>query len=417
MIKVLVVLPFYGGSLPIGKYCARALEECGCLVEVFETSDFYDAYTALKKLNLSPERYNFLLENFVTVISQAVCAKAERFRPDLVLCMAQAPLDRKGLEELRKAGIMTAMWFVEDYKIFTYWRSFAQFYDIFAVIQKEPFLSQLEAIGQKNHLYLPMAALPDFHKKYNLTPDEEKEFSADLSFLGAPYPNRVMAFMEILNNDFKIWGDGWEEFPEFDKNIQRQGARITPEEVVKVYSGTKINLNLHSGVDSSQLVSKGDFVNPRTFELAGAGLFQLVDKRSLMSELFEDDELVKFKSMDELKDKISYYLDHPEEREKVALAGQKRVHKEHQYKHRMQKLLDFSKSINPDLGVPKEPSIFTRIPEDLAEELRDFVREESLSPDASFDDFIRVIRKKSGVLTELEAGLLFIDEWAKQYDL
>ena len=65
---------------------------------------------------------------------------------------------------------------------------------------------------------------------------------------------------------------------------------------MKIYNASKININLHSSLQTTDLVSRGDFVNPRTFELAAAGAFQLVDERSLLGELFGADELATFTS-------------------------------------------------------------------------------------------------------------------------
>ena len=48
--RVLVVLPLYGGSLPVGRYCASALKELGHMVEVFEAPDFHPSYKALGQL-------------------------------------------------------------------------------------------------------------------------------------------------------------------------------------------------------------------------------------------------------------------------------------------------------------------------------------------------------------------------------
>ena len=38
-----------------------------------------------------------------------------------------------------------------------------------------------------------------------------------------------------------------------------------------------------------------------------------------------------------------------------------------------------------------------------------------LGPNAGFDDVINALRARSGVLTETEAALLFLDEWRRQY--
>ena len=165
-LRILVVLPFYGGSLPIGRYVASALRAEGHLVEVFEAPEFNAAYDSLKDLKVTTDRFAYLQNSFLNVVSQAVLAKVETFEPDLVFAMAQAPLNHQALKRLRRDGVTTAMWFVEDYRLFTYWKAFAQFYDIFAVIQKEPFMSELAAVGQPNAVYLPLAAQPEIGRAH-----------------------------------------------------------------------------------------------------------------------------------------------------------------------------------------------------------------------------------------------------------
>ena len=39
-LKIVLVLPLYGGSLPIGYYCADALRELGHEVEIFQAPEF-----------------------------------------------------------------------------------------------------------------------------------------------------------------------------------------------------------------------------------------------------------------------------------------------------------------------------------------------------------------------------------------
>ena len=139
-LRVLLILPLYGGSLPIGRFCVQALRDMGHLVETFEAPDFYSSFSALKQLRVGADRLEYLENSFLQLISQAVLAKAETFEPDLVLSMAQAPLSRQALKKLSKDNITTAMWFMEDHRLFTYWKGFAPYYDYFAVIQKEPVL-------------------------------------------------------------------------------------------------------------------------------------------------------------------------------------------------------------------------------------------------------------------------------------
>ncbi len=415
-LRVLVVLPFYGGSLPIGNYCVQALRNLGHSVEVFEAPLFYTAFTAMKSLRVTTERLEQLEGAFLQNISQAIMAQVESFEPDMVLALAQAPMSRQLLRRLEKMHIPTAMWFVEDYTIFSYWRAFAPLYSVFAVIQKEPFTQALAEVGQNNALYLPMAALPSFHTSATLSPLEQKNFGAHVAFLGAGYPNRRVAFKPLVKHkDFKIWGTEWEGDAVLSRHVQQNGARISAEDSVKIYSATKINLNLHSSVHSSTVISEGDFVNPRTFELASIGAFQLVDKRSLMAELFPEDMLATFTSLDEMYAKVDYYLSHEEERKAMALKAQEHVRAEHSYEKRMQALLEHVENVCGPWKERNYAEEFTHIPEELRQDLAELFETLQLPAHAAFEDVVARVRLRSGNLRPLETTILFLDEWRKLY--
>lgn len=90
-LRILVVLPLYGGSLPIGRYCASALGELGHMVDVFEAPAFHEAHAALRGLRVAEDRMEQLENSFVNLLGQAIYARVEHFEPDLVLALAQAP--------------------------------------------------------------------------------------------------------------------------------------------------------------------------------------------------------------------------------------------------------------------------------------------------------------------------------------
>lgn len=437
-LRILVVLPMYGGSLPIGRYCARALEEMGHSVRTFEAPLMYPAFTGLQGLGLPPAQTAQLENSFLQVVAQAVWAQVQAQEPHLVLAMAQAPMGRSLLQRLRRSGVRTAMWFVEDHAIFQYWRAYAPLYDVFAVIQKQPFLDMLAETGQTNALYLPMAAQPDFHKPVSLSPEEKREYGADIGFLGAGYPNRRLAFRPLLGRNFKIWGSDWEGESLLAAHIQRGGARIGEEESVKIYNATKVNLNLHSSLHATELVSHGDFVNPRTFELAAMNAFQLLDERSLLADLFAPDELATFSTIEEFYAKLDYFLAHPEARSTYAARARERVLREHTYQQRMQRLLDFmAERLGPwsdDMSVvhahenadrqnaasgslerPLPKGLNPELAAELGAAMAHTVERLGLGPHADFDHVATALRARSGVLDEVETCLLFLDEWRKQY--
>ncbi len=415
-LRVLVVLPLYGGSLPIGRFCVNALRERGHVVEVFEAPSFYPAFTALKDLRVTSDRLEYLENSFLQVVSQAVCAKVETFGPDLVLALAQAPLSRQALKRLRRGGVRTAMWFIEDFRLFTYWEAYAPLYDVFAVIQKEPFFEKLAAVGQDNVLYLPLAADPAVHRPLELSPVERRLYGGRVSFMGAGYPNRRLAFAQLLDYDLAIFGSDWDGDATLAPHLRLDGRRITTEEAVRIFNAATINLNLHSSVSIDRLVPGGDFVNPRTFELAMCGAFQLVDRRALLPELFSEDELAQFGDMDELKARLEYFLARPEERQAYAARARARALAEHTYGVRMDRLLDFVAERFPGWPVPQENTpASAELPEAMAGELATLLRDLSLPPDVSFPDLIWAVRARQGLLSPLETSLLFLDEWRKQY--
>ena len=65
----MVVLPLYGGSLPIGQYCAKALASMGHSVRVFDAQELYPAFLGLRKLDLTPARITALENSFLKFVS------------------------------------------------------------------------------------------------------------------------------------------------------------------------------------------------------------------------------------------------------------------------------------------------------------------------------------------------------------
>ncbi len=103
----------------------------------------------------------------------------------------------------------------------------------------------------------------------------------------------------------------------------------------------KICLNIHA--DSSPLYAS----NMRLFEITGVGTCLLTDWKQDINKLFiEDKEIVTYKTKDDCIKKVKWLLDHPKEREQIALAGQKKCLKDHSFEQRAKKLIEI---INDEL--------------------------------------------------------------------
>ena len=339
-LKILVVNPYYGGSLPTAKYCTQALNSMGHHAESVDCEKFAEGFFSIKKVTRNRVNEEALASQFAHFMGQFIAAKAADFNPDLILALAQAPLTPESISTLKKLNIPIAFWFVEDFRTLKYWRDVAPFYDYFFTLQRGEFIDELLSIGAKNSYYLPQGCLPSVHKEINLSRDDIDQYSADISFMGAGYYNRVQSFPRLLNHDFKIWGTEWALESLVGSRVQNKNKRVDPFDVVIIYNAGKINLNLHSSTSHEGVNPVGDFVNPRTFEIAACGGFQLVDERSELADLMAPGiEVATFDSIDDLGKKVNYYLKYEDEARSIAARGKKKVLKEHTIQHRMHEML------------------------------------------------------------------------------
>ena len=77
------------------------------------------------------------------------------------------------------------------------------------------------------------------------------------------------------------------------------------------------------------------------YEATGVGTLLVIDERKDLQGLFEPGrEVVAYRNPEECVELIQYYLEHDDEREAVARAGQQRTLREHTYYHRMQEFVD-----------------------------------------------------------------------------
>jgi len=339
-LRILVVKPIYGGSLPTANYCIEGLRNLGHEVESVDCDKFVDGFFELKDITKIKGNAEILSQKFIGLMDEVVAAKAAEYRPDFILALAQAPLSPEAINRLKELKIPIAFWFVEDFRTLTYWKEVSNSYDHFFTIQKDNFHSELISKGVNDCYYLPQAAHPKIHRPIDLSSEQNKKYKADISFMGAAYHNRVQSFPRLLGHDFKIWGTGWNLESPLGKRLQNKNKRVATEETVKIYNAGKINLNLHSSTFHYGINPEGDFVNPRTFEIAACKGFQLLDHRSDLINLFNvDEELIAFHSLDELKDQIEYFLKNPDLRSVIASRSYTRVLNEHTIEHRMQEML------------------------------------------------------------------------------
>jgi spore maturation protein CgeB len=182
-----------------------------------------------------------------------------------------------------------------------------------------------------------MAADLEVHVAPELTAEERVRFGSPVSFAGAPYLNRRHVLASVADLGLKLWGEGWEATPLAGCLAER--GRFDLEMMRRVFAATAVNLNLHSADHVTGLDPDPDYVNPRTFELAMAGAFQLVDRREALPSMFAEDEMATFASVSELRAMTRHYLAHPAEAQAIAARAAGRARRDHTYDARISVIL------------------------------------------------------------------------------
>ncbi len=415
-LRVLMVNPIYGGSLPTAHHCAGALRNMGHEVSTVDCDEFAQGYFSLKGVTRNPENAKILSENFMKFMGEIAAAKAAEFQPDIIIALAQAPLTPEAIQKLRALKVPVVFWFVEDFRTLPYWNEIATSYDHIFTLQSGTFHDALRKKGVRDCYYLPQACFPDVHKPAKQVSD----YKADVSFMGAAYHNRVQSFPRLMDLDFKIWGTEWNLETPLGRLVQNNNKRLSTQETSKIYSAAKINLNLHSSTYHYGINPDGDFINPRTFEISACQGFQLVDKRKDLSRMFKvGEEIIAFETIDQMREQIDYFLSRPEERNAIALKSCQRVLKEHTMEHRMQELLlhvflDRKSALDSIGETQRDPLDYCIEQAGKNTELGQYLKQFSGQHPFSLKTVVNHIHEGEGALDPKETLFLMMDQILKE---
>lgn len=102
----------------------------------------------------------------------------------------------------------------------------------------------------------------------------------------------------------------------------------------KVFRMSKINLNF-----TIPNIKSG--IPLRIWDVLGCGGFLLTNYQAEIPYYFkEGEDLVCFDSLEDLCEKVGYYLEHEEERKRIAWNGYRKVREKHSYIERIRTILD-----------------------------------------------------------------------------
>ena len=346
--KILLVAPQSPDTIlgTIGGYCQNALISLGHDVDVFDfrESQYLTSSSGrflkniIKKIFKAPTQQIPFADSLQTQkMNSRLKVRAERTKPDILFVLMGDTISPEILRKIKKLGITTVNWFHDSVlapirKDFI--RECAGYYDYFFMIDSEDILKHY-TIDSRFVKTIPLGCEPAVHRTVQLTKQEKRTYSSDISFIGTVKFKRKFVLEQLADFDLKIWGYWLEKIEKLKKNYRQQ--HIFGEDAVKIYNASKIVLDIHLSYGSANNQYN---VTPRVFEVPASGAFLLVNENPMLSKFYEiGTEVVSYKDEQDLKRLVKYYLKNPEERETIAKNGQQKAHKKHTYKKRLEDII------------------------------------------------------------------------------
>jgi spore maturation protein CgeB len=287
------------------------------------------------------------------------------------------------IDEIRDMGIKTVNWYCNGSYQLHMVSTIAPHYD-WCLVPEEFRLRDYVAMGA-TPIYCQEAANPNIYKPY----DVPVEF--DVTFVGQAYGERPAYINHLLGAgiDVHVWGPRWELYtiPEIapinqppvfqraanfgralktadgwqylarrlgslrqkenqdSKPAREMSTALVPGRIVgdvlsdlqmiQMYSRSKINLGFSTCGETYLSNQKILQIRLRDFEVPMSGGFYMVEYMEELEAFYEiGKEIVCYKSVEDLIDKIKYYLSNDREREAVRRAGYERCLRDHTWHKR-----------------------------------------------------------------------------------
>lgn len=258
--------------------------------------------------------------DIVYTASKDVVERALRWDVDGVLVFSGIFLAGDAFVLMRRAKIRTAVLLSESpYQDFEQAR-ILPYVDVAWTNERSSVRTLRQANPNVN--YMPHAFNPDLH--YPEARVDESEVPAhDVVFVGSMFAERVDLLSQVdwTGIDLGLYGE-WSGLPSRHKLRKYVRSSVVNNwYAAALYRKAKIGLNLYResmgwGKDAPR-ITHAESMNPRTYELAACGCFQISSYRQEIAEVFNG-AVPMFRSPEQLQFQIHWYLDSILREENVA---------------------------------------------------------------------------------------------------
>lgn len=257
-----------------------------------------------------------------------VAAQVAEFRPDVLYVQNLSVLRADLLERLRRDMLVVGQ-IASEAPAERQLRAF----DL--IVTSFPhFVERFRSLGIASE-YLRLAFDPRVLERVGAQPRDLA--TVFIGALGPTQHSRGNALLESAAErlSLALWGRGIERSPSDSALRRAYRGEAWGLDMLKLFARARIALNRH--IDVAENYAN----NMRLYETTGMGALLLTDAKRNLDELFDvGQEVVVYRSADELVRLVHYYLGHEDERAEIAAAGQARTLAEHTYADRMKELVE-----------------------------------------------------------------------------
>ncbi len=323
--------------------CWAALRRQGHLVRALDETNYFPQWETLEG-RLARRVIRPLV---VREYNHAVLSQSREFDPDIVFVFKGTFLLPQTVDALRRQRAIVINYY-PDPSLYIYGGIIPNAiykYDYFVTTKKYHLRDLGSRFPEVKLIHIPHGYDADLHRPVTLAGGEANRYGSDVAFVGTWTRQKQLVLEELVRKKpdirLRVWGNGWHHAVSGPLRPILQGKAAHGDEYPKVICGTKVNLAIMSGKIDPEHHAVGDLTSTRTFEIPACGGFMLHERNEEVRELFEEEkEVVCFASVDELGEKIDYYLKHESERDAIARAGYERcMRSEYSYDDRMRELI------------------------------------------------------------------------------
>lgn len=195
--------------------------------------------------------------------------------------------------------------------------------------------------GARKSKFIPLGACP---VKYKAHLEGYSKRDVEVVYVGGAYLKKILRIFKLKKHfglRMQLYGRDWNYS---GRNILKfciarlvkgyfkipEISELPADQLVDLYQRAKIGFNMHMSFGPS---------NQRLYELPMNGVMQICDCEHGLNEIYEiGKEVVVYRTIDEAIEKIKYYLEHDEERKRIAEAGYNRAKNDYLLEHSFGKI-------------------------------------------------------------------------------